>query len=535
MRCSPARLFVAPAKVRVNRPLAAVLTVAFVTVLTVAMSTAWTPPGASAQKSRASAPKRPPTGRAEFHRIWQVEVFDGRLDEAAEAWVGLYEACAGSQQVDRSLVGLEAALRAGTCFEKLGNDRRADLAYGWMLREFDRSFAPGSPTLARRAVRSTRFTGDVARARWLRSQATLRLRRLRAAVAPSDDPAVAAVIEEFERSGHLLAMQLERLRQEVLARRQRLAAARALAERVRSLGVDLRSSRRELGAEIDDLELPVTLRALIDVGVRQQFVIDTLTSRLVVRGLRAAAERELDRARWELDKARAMSPGVADIAVFRERLDRGGHPDQIARLARLQEAGWSRRVAAEARQRGRFMLLNADELDRHDRKLRELEKARRELEPGVGSGDPEFVELARELDSRYLLTVPLESQARVERHERTSSQDRERLLDLCEELVDLICAEALLGSARAAGRGLPRIAIVKELARLEEASGALGVDARDPENVRDQVALLGRWFPGWAGLAAETRSTAAPATTSDGNNAAPAADSGGADAPPSNR
>ncbi len=478
--------------------------------------------------------ERAADGEIAFHRIWQLEVAEGRLRDAAELWVEFYESRAGTTNRDRRpprwdrgrLAGIEAALRAGRCFEKLGNDRRAELAYRWLLSRFDRSPATDVGVARRRDARTGPLsTGPAARARLLRDRALLRLRQLDAPRASdsADDPAVAAAIDEFAAAHRLLAARLERVRQTVVQRRHRVDVARALVDRLRRLGVDLQLPRREFGAEVADLELTASIEPFFDSKARLQRAIEALASRFVTRGLQAAANRELDLARWELDKARALEQ-LDGIDSLRDRLDRGGSPDRLARLASLRLAGWEGSVTAAKRQRGRFLLLSADQLDRQDRRLRELEKARGELD-GLATGsrvaDAEIDALSRQIDARYLLAAPVALQKRLEEHAQASREDRVRLLDHCEQLVDLICEEALINAASHVGDGVETATVVRELVRAAEKAG-VAASNESADDARLESTLLGRWFPTFEGIATSidhsARSDDEARQTEDGQN-----------------
>lgn len=302
-----------------------------------------------------------PAGSISFPQVRYREVFFGDVAEAAERYERLY---LGRRVEDRATrMDIQAAFRAGLCFEKLGRLESARLAYDWMQRQ--------------------RGDAEDARSRALISEAALRLQILRPEQSGgvgfdtggsasrgdlSPDVSTGLVINEWldrerARSARLREA-LVALESELGIHRERLMERARLRSRLADVGVLLQFGEEEPTVD-GDLEsafkerIPEIL-ANSQEGRKLEFA---LADRHLERALSGLVSRNWLQARSHLRVAGAFSPNptVAErwLAWIGEKAFR---PAQAALLARRRLLDEQLASGSSLRRDARALLEKAEQV-----------------------------------------------------------------------------------------------------------------------------------------------------------------------------
>jgi len=478
-----ARISVRIAAVGLRRRAAPVLLVSVLLVSVLLVSVLLSPDVRAQNDSGLPAP----SARVGIASIWQKEVIDGKVGQAAREYEQLYSrgtvpADVGvSRDFAATLVErLRAAYRAGRCFEVLDNSVRAERAYNWLVREFERfpRRATNADTPRRDAVPSLRV---------LRDRAVVSLRRLDRRTDPSSsdpsssdpsssDPSSSGgeFVDALRRASLKDARMLERIRQEVLELRRSVGATRdllaSLARRgVRPrLGLDLavRGSRFSPGPDFrrgDDIsEGTAALHALLttvtgsptvsgsDRG-RETQLRKSLLDQLWLRALAAAAEGRLAGSRRLATTVVMVDPAFSRARWLLRTLDDGREPSALTDDAVREAQRYRRELRSETRREARRFLAQAERWGKkRDRAIRMIARAHEAIQRatcGAESSDPDRLD-----DSELASLLEVTRLRASERAGRDSAaevrelfdgvEDRGReMVELLSELVELFVEE----------------------------------------------------------------------------------------------
>jgi hypothetical protein len=287
--------------------------------------------------------------------VWQKEVLQGDVQSAAESYEKLYLS-APSQELGPE-VRRKAALRAGICFEKMGNKDNAKLAYESLLKMSSSTDA-------------------------LASEAKLHLLRLSAplpaATPPFSEISVEVAIQKLVEA--LAGVEKEReetlrtLERSLVLRKERMLEARELFDRLLWNGASLYFIEEEPGASGTEwiASLKDIFRREGDWGKVQV----ALAERYADRALAALSARSWLEGARDLERARALAPGGslgagAPADWCRLLLEKRFDADQLAFKARrrLLDKDLSQRSALR---REGYDLLKSAELATSDRKRADL-------------------------------------------------------------------------------------------------------------------------------------------------------------------
>jgi hypothetical protein len=336
-----------------------------------------------------------PSGPPSFSEAWQQEVVQGNLAAAADLYQKIYEDSGSGPRRPGppAEVRRRAAFRAGACFEKLGDHRRAGAAYGWLVRA-----GPPDDALARSA--QVRLQ-DLAVERASPGDSAAR-------AAPSPGPPEAPgplqqVLERFRGRVEQREAALALLRAQAMQRAEAETEERFLLRRLQEMGVEVRLLVEGEAGPARPLSLDLPLE-----GEDQDLLFGELAERYYLRGLRALRDRDAARAVEELRKTVALRPGFLDAAdllraasAVQEAME--GISERAA--LRLGERREARRL--EEPQEIRAALASAERqlaLGRAPSALLDLERARslEEWAPQPVWRDPAMRSLAQEADLRLL-------------------------------------------------------------------------------------------------------------------------------------
>jgi hypothetical protein len=476
-----------------------------------------------------------PSARVGLASIWQKEVIDGKVSEAAEEYSQLYSRGtmptgkgvrrdSSPTQVER----LRAAYRAGRCFDALDNPARATRAYRWVVREFERFAKRASdPNTPRRdAVPSLRV---------LRDRAVVSLRKI------DEDGGTPAfgveLVPEFvnalRESSVKDAQVLERIRQEVLERRRFVGVTRDLLASLSRRGVRLRlsfdlvprSADFSLSSSYSFSRGAAALEAMLEAVTSNDWepaskmqLRASLKDRFWLRALASASEGRLDEARRAATTVALLDPEFERAKDFLDTLDEGRQSEDLTDDVSREAERYHRELRSETRRAARGFLAQAERWEKRDRALRMIERSHRALLRAAGRGDsgdfddPELASLLSVTRLRAIERAGRDSDADVEDLFDDDAERARQTIDLSSELVDLFVEEwtvdgggvkvAPTASSEPDGSAVPVLREYRQIvAAAEQLRGAkkrLGL-----ELARFRVSRLRSWFPRLRGALSE--------------------------------
>jgi hypothetical protein len=340
-----------------------------------------------------------------FTEAWYREVMLGDLAAAGVEYQRIYEGGGAAPARSRpDETRRRAALRAGGCFEKLSDSRRAEAAYSWIVR-----VGPPGDALVRAAELRLLELGAAAAS----TPAAVTPRGEPGASGEPAAPAPAASASPAAPAGELL----ERLRASI--ERREASAAELRAELLRRNAeareaVRLQRSFLELGVEarLTGEPPPAEERSLAGLSLEaedRELLKSELAERYYLRGLRALRDRNPDAAVRELKIALSLRQDFLDASELLRAAEGFLQPmEGIAERAalRLKERREARRLTG--REALRAALASADRLVSQGRgpaAAQEVERARSGADWASDAvwEDAELRALVREADARALL------------------------------------------------------------------------------------------------------------------------------------
>ncbi|MBN1442968.1 MAG: hypothetical protein JXA90_09670, partial [Planctomycetes bacterium] len=437
---------------------------------------------------------------------WYLEVAAGSFEEAARQYEAIYltRPPGARASADRE----RAAYRAGCCYEALGKEGLAALAYDWL----DRSGVEDSLLRRRAQARLRRLqeqhagssgSGSDSVSDGVRGDA--RQEALEAALSGSMLE-VAAILESIEDDVRRWPEARRRLQGALIEKQLSAEAVKDLLDRLRRQGVELDFPAADSASVLKLGAVESEYAQRIGSLVPWKTVRSHMSRGFLVAGLRAAACRDASSARRCLSAALVLEPSLEEAREFLLRLDELSSPAALAALATSRLEEQQRLDVAILRQRLRGHLTRAAQeaaAQRRDRAVPELRDAWMavELAPPAFLQDREIGELAERLYYEFVAAGGDTAQRFLEMAWSDAAGEARLFLDLAQEWIEHVHRDALRSQPPLVRSVFPPQEIIaRELEQLARAvKKQAGAEGRrsDPRHlmVAQQLERLRGWFP----------------------------------------